>query len=108
MASFSVAASFIAPDKCVSNGRFVAVLCPPPPAFAHPQAGTDSEIAVESKPKSRERDGGGHRDSRGPLIFGGYRRGLPETADLKKKGARTVADDEALKGSFSFRDDLWI
>lgn len=81
---------------------------PPPPAFAHPQAGTDSEIAVESKPKSRERDGGGHRDSRGPLIFGGYRRGLPETADLKKKGARTVADDEALKGSFSFQDDLWI
>lgn len=46
VASFSVAASFIAPDKCVSTGRFVGASFVP--AFAQPQA-----VASERIRKSR-------------------------------------------------------
>lgn len=83
VASFSVAASFIAPDKCVSNGRFVAVLCPR--VCTAPSFRTDPEIAVESKPKGEGEEAG--IEIAGDLLFSAdFRRGFPETADLKNGG----------------------
>lgn len=61
VASFSVAASFIAPDKCVSTGRFVAASFVP--AFAQPQAVASERIRKSRWNRNQDGEGAAHRDS---------------------------------------------